>query len=83
VSTRVLYIIVCAAPPARDVSRLISAALDRGWDTCLLATPAAMRFLDVPALAQQTGHPVRSDYKDPLTRTFFPRPTRLSSLPPR
>lgn len=61
----VLYVITCAAPPARDAGRLIAAAQREGWDTCLLATPSAVRFLDVPALARQTGHPVRSEYKNP------------------
>jgi hypothetical protein len=65
VSQPVLYVIACAAPPAREVTRLIDAAQGEGWDTCLLAAPSAVKFLDVPALAKQTGHPVRSDYKDP------------------
>lgn len=59
----VLYVIACAAGPAREVSRLVTAAQREGWDTCLLATPAAVRFLDVAALEALTGHPVRSEYK--------------------
>jgi phosphopantothenoylcysteine synthetase/decarboxylase len=61
----VLYVITCASPPARNVSVLIRAAQRAGWDTCLLATPYATRFIDVPGLAELTGHPVRTDYKQP------------------
>src|SRR5256886_12871439 len=33
--SRVLYIISCAAPPARNVARLVNLAQDEGWDVCL------------------------------------------------
>jgi phosphopantothenoylcysteine synthetase/decarboxylase len=62
---RILYVIVCGAGPAADVGRLIDLAHDRGWDVQLIATPAALDFLDVPALEAQTGRPVRSDYRKP------------------
>jgi len=58
----VLYVIVCGAGPASAVGRLIEQAHDRGWDTHIIATPAALDFLDVDALEAQSGHPVRSDY---------------------
>lgn len=77
----VLYVITCAAPPARDVGRLISAAREQGWDTCLLATPSAVRFLNIPALEEQTGHPVRSDYKDPGSPDVLPAPDAVIVAP--
>ena len=64
-SQPVLYVIACAAPPAAAVGRLVSLAQQRGWDVCVLATPSARRFTDVAALERQTGHPVRTEYKDP------------------
>ncbi len=64
-TTRVLYVIAGGAPPTADVGRLVSLAQDRGWDTCVLVTPAGRRFADVAALERQTGHPVRSEYKNP------------------
>ncbi len=65
VQNRVLYVIVCAAGPAPQVDRLVALAQTRGWDVCLIATPAAVPFLDVPALEKQTGHPVKSHYRQP------------------
>ena len=36
-----------------------------GADTYVIATPAALEFLDVGVLEAQTGHPVRSRYPSP------------------
>jgi phosphopantothenoylcysteine synthetase/decarboxylase len=62
---RVLYIIVCGSPAARDVGRLVELAQQDGWDVCLVASPDGRRFIDVPALTAQTGHPIRSTFKNP------------------
>ena len=61
----VLYVITCGAGPAGQVWRLISDARARGWDPYLIATPAALDFLDIQELEEQTGHPVRSEYRKP------------------
>ena len=68
----VLYVIVCAAPPALDVGRFLPSAQGRGWDTCLVATPRAARWLDLAELEALTGHPVRSDYKLPHEPDVLP-----------
>ena len=57
--------IACGAGPAGQVTRLISDARARGWDPYLIATPAALDFLDIGELETQTGHPVRSEYGKP------------------
>jgi hypothetical protein len=56
---------VCAAGPAPLAGRLIDQAQARGWDTYVIATPAALDFLDRNALMTQTGHPLRSQYPKP------------------
>jgi phosphopantothenoylcysteine synthetase/decarboxylase len=63
----VLYVVVCGAGPASAVGRLIEQAHERGWDTHVIATPAALDFLDLDALEGQTGHPVRSEYAKPAS----------------
>ena len=60
---RVLYVVVCGAGPATAVGRLVEQAQARGWEVHLIATPAALDFIDVPGLEAQTGHPVRSQYR--------------------
>ena len=54
----------------------------RGWDVCLGSRTAA-RWLDdqVPALEQQTGHPVRSRYKLPKDSEVWP-PADVAVLAP-
>jgi phosphopantothenoylcysteine synthetase/decarboxylase len=60
-----LYVIVCGAGVAHDVDKLVTAAIDRGWDTYVIPTPSATDFIDSAALEQQTGHPIRSHYRKP------------------
>ncbi len=62
-SDRVLYIVTCATPAARDIGKLVTLAQAAGWRPSVIATPMALRFIDKPALEAQTSYPVRSDYK--------------------
>lgn len=77
----VLYAIACAAPPAREVGKLVALAQDDGWDVCVLTTPSGRRFADVTALEKATGHPVRSDYKDPGEPDVLPAPDAIIVAP--
>ena len=43
---------------------MITLAQARGWDVCFVLTPGGRSFVDVQFIAQLTGHPVRSEYKD-------------------
>ena len=61
----VLYTIVCAAGSAPQVYEFVEAAQAANWDVCVILTPSATRFVDAAELAQLTGHPVRSEYKQP------------------
>jgi len=79
--SNVLYVISCAAPPARNVTKLIEPAQREGWDVCLLATPSAIRFIDPVALEEKTGHPVRSTYKEPGTPDVLPPPDAIIVAP--
>lgn len=67
-----LYVITCATPAARDVGTLVALAQERGWRVCVIATPSAVAFIDIPALETQTGFPVRSQYKKPGTPDLLP-----------
>jgi phosphopantothenoylcysteine synthetase/decarboxylase len=78
---RVLYLIVCAAPPARTVSHIVKHKQADGWDVCVIATPMATQWIDVPALEQLTGHPVRSEYRHPDADGFEPLGTAVLVAP--
>lgn len=68
----VLYIVVCAAGPARQVQELVLLAQGAGWDVCIIPTPNAVPFLEVPLLTRLTGRAVRSEYRAPDTAESFP-----------
>ncbi|KXK60937.1 MULTISPECIES: flavoprotein [Micromonospora] len=67
-----LYVVACGSPLARHVGRLVGAAQRDGWDVCVVTTPDGAKFLDHEALARQTGHPVRSRYKQPGDPDLLP-----------
>lgn len=78
---RVLYIIACGAPPAREVAKLVRIGQARGWTVCVLTTPSGRKFVNAPELEQLTGYPVRSDYKEPGTPDVLPPPDAIIVAP--
>jgi phosphopantothenoylcysteine synthetase/decarboxylase len=62
---RVLYLVACGGRPAGDLPAFVAEAQDAGWEVCVIATPSALKFMDLPRIAELTGHQVRYDYKQP------------------
>jgi phosphopantothenoylcysteine synthetase/decarboxylase len=69
---RTLYVVACGSPAARNVGRLVGLAQRDGWDVCVVSTPDALKFLDLPGLAAQTGYPVRFAYRNPGDPELLP-----------
>jgi phosphopantothenoylcysteine synthetase/decarboxylase len=61
----VLTVVVCGAGPASTVTTLTGQAIERGWTVQVVATPAALAFINAAAVEAQTGNPVRSQYSPP------------------
>ncbi|RGC67997.1 bifunctional phosphopantothenoylcysteine decarboxylase/phosphopantothenate synthase [Micromonospora sp. MW-13] len=61
----VLYLVVCAAPPAQRIGGLVELLMRDGWTVCVIATPTAATWVDREALAERTGHPVRWTPRSP------------------
>ncbi|MEV5551289.1 flavoprotein [Streptomyces sp. NPDC052309] len=79
---RFLYVVVCAAGIAADVSKLITAAQERDWEVGVIATPAAMGgFFDTEAVQAQTGRPIRSAWRRPGDLRPFPPPDAVVVAP--
>jgi phosphopantothenoylcysteine decarboxylase len=55
----VLYLVACAAPPATSLHEGVRVLRGAGWDVWVTCTPAAAGFVDVAAVAEASGHPVR------------------------
>ncbi|NMO52983.1 flavoprotein [Actinoplanes sp. TBRC 11911] len=80
-SQGVLYILVCGSPIARDVGVLVSMAKQEGWEVCVITTPDGRKFVDVPTLQAQTGHPVRTYYKGPGDPDMLPQADAMIVAP--
>ena len=77
-----LYVVVCAAGIAADVSKLITAAQERDWEVGVIATPVAMNgFFDTAAVQAQTGRPIRSAWRTPGDPRPFPPPDAVVVAP--
>ena len=78
-----LYVVVCAAGIAADVSKLITAAQERDWEVGVFATPVAMAggFFDTAAVEAQTGRPIRSAWRSPGDPRPFPPPDAVVAAP--
>jgi phosphopantothenoylcysteine synthetase/decarboxylase len=68
----VLYVIACGGRPAGDLPAFVQEAQTSGWEVCVIATPSALRFMDLDRLAELTGHVVRYDYKQPEEPDVLP-----------
>jgi hypothetical protein len=79
----VLYLFSSAAPPVHDVAGVVRDAQQRGFTVCLGLTPTAARWLgdQLPALAELTGHPVRSEYKLPQEPDAWPKADVIAVAP--
>ena len=80
-STRVVYLVVCAAPPARAIGELVGLLQEQSWKVCVIATPRAAEWIDGAALAEQTGYPVRHDYKQPGDPDALPLADAITVVP--
>jgi hypothetical protein len=77
----VLYVLVCAAPRARNIDELVRRAQADGWIVCVVATPQAVHFFDVAQIEELTGHPVRSTYKHPDEPDVLPPADAMIACP--
>ncbi|GAB3284128.1 flavoprotein [Kineosporia babensis] len=72
-SNRVLYLIVCAAPPARSITELIDLLHADSWNVHVIATPSAMEWIPVSTVEAQTGHPVSHRPRRPDEARSLPK----------
>ncbi|WP_084210769.1 flavoprotein [Pseudonocardia acaciae] len=78
---RVVYLVACAAPPAQAVGDLVRLLQEQGWTVCVIATPRAFDWLEAAALADQTGYPVRHEYKRPSDPDSLPLANSVAVAP--
>jgi phosphopantothenoylcysteine decarboxylase len=64
-ATRVLYWIMCAAPPVQDWREAARQLQEDGWELHAIRTQTAASWLDLDSLADVTGHAVRTQPRLP------------------
>ena len=77
----ILYLIVCAAPPAQSIQEFVAKIQQNEWDVCIIATPQATRFIHAQLLTELTGYMVRSDYKLPGEADPLPKADVILVMP--
>jgi phosphopantothenoylcysteine synthetase/decarboxylase len=77
----VLYVIACGGPPAGDLPEFVTGLRADGWDVCVIATPSAVKFIDIDTLTELTGHVVRSQYKQPTEPDVLPPAEAMAVAP--
>jgi hypothetical protein len=78
---RVLYHVVCAAPPALDVANFVTMAQEASWAVCVIPTPRAATWIDLSVLRELSGFPVRTDHKKPGEPDVLPPPSAITVGP--
>jgi phosphopantothenoylcysteine synthetase/decarboxylase len=76
-----LYLVVCAAPPARHINELVELLHQAGWHICVIPTPRAASWIDHSALTQQTGYPIQHDHRMPDDPDSLPRADVVAVVP--
>lgn len=78
---RMLYLVVCGAPPASHIGEFVSLAQRAEWNVGVIATPEATKFFDTRALQTLTGYPVRVEYRMPGESDPLPEPDAIVVAP--
>jgi hypothetical protein len=70
-----LYVIVCAAPPAAHVQDLVKLAQAAGWEVAVTATSEALAFIDARSLPPSPATRSATGGGSPTSLRPCPRPT--------
>jgi phosphopantothenoylcysteine decarboxylase len=80
-SSPLLYLVVCAAPPAQHIDELVELLHQAGWNICVIPTVTAASWMDLQVLAQQTGYPIWKDHRLPGDPDSLPRADAIAVVP--
>ena len=78
---RVLYLVTSGAPAPEGIRELVTLCHQGGWRVLIFATPLGARFLDLAAVEQLTGQPVRTDYRMPGESSTLPPADAILACP--
>ncbi|MGE0297773.1 MAG: flavoprotein [Pseudonocardia sp.] len=76
-----MYVIACSAPPVLDLPRFLALLSQHGWDPYVILTPTAATWVDIDALADASGHPVRVEPRTPADQDPLPPADAVIAAP--
>jgi phosphopantothenoylcysteine decarboxylase len=79
--SRVLHLVVCAAPPARRIPELVKLLHAERWDVHIVVTPSALAWIDRDEFAAVTGHRVRAEPRRPDEPKTVPSADAVAVVP--
>ncbi|WP_246281607.1 flavoprotein [Fodinicola acaciae] len=77
----VVYVIASAAPPVLDLQTLVALLHERGWRVCIILTPTAATWVNVPELEAATSSPVRVTPRLPQEQDPLPEASAVLVAP--
>ena len=80
-SARCLYLVVTAAPPLLRIEQFITALHAEEWTVVMIATPTAATWIDLDALAAETGCLTRVHARPPREGESLPRADAVIAAP--
>ncbi|MDN5757279.1 MAG: flavoprotein [Tomitella sp.] len=78
---RVVYVIACSAPPVLELASLLALLTERGWAPHVILTPTAATWVDVKALVEASGNPVRVEPRTPADADPLPPADAVIAAP--
>lgn len=80
-SSNILYLLVCAAPPAQDTRHVVQTLQEAQWEICVITTPQARLWMDISDIETLSGHMVRTEYKLPGEADPLPKADAMLVMP--
>jgi phosphopantothenoylcysteine synthetase/decarboxylase len=78
---KVVYLIAAAAPPVLEIEKLVLLLQECGWQVCVILTPTAATWVDVPRLERVTGSSVRVNPRLPREQDPLPAASAVLGAP--
>jgi phosphopantothenoylcysteine decarboxylase len=80
-AARWLYVVASAAPPVLRLEEFVTGLHQRGWKTCVVATPNAASWIDLDSLSTETGCLTRVHTGPPGQQESMPRAEAVVAAP--
>lgn len=78
---KVVHLLICGAPAAKDTPDVVLQLQKAGWDVCTILSPQATKWVEPALLGELTGHAVRVDFRLPGEADPLPEADIILGIP--